>query len=57
MSRIQQRNAVIKLRSTLGLFELVPMLGKVTKPKVKLDDGSEYEGQWNNNGKKDGFGV
>ena len=57
MSRIQQRNGVKKLRSTLGLFEIVPKLGKVTKPKVKLDDGSEYEGQWNNNGKKYGLGV
>lgn len=45
------------LRSKLGFFKLEPVRGRVTKPKVKLDDGSEYDGQWDNNGKKDGFGV
>lgn len=27
------------------------------KPKQEVEDGAEYEGEWNQEGQRDGFGI
>ena len=52
---------VMKVRNELEPFKYEsytpPATKRTTKPKQKLENGIEYEGEWDDAGKKDGRGV
>ena len=52
----------MRIRSTLKPFNYNPPpledgVKRIKKPLLTLDNGAEYEGEWNESGDKDGKGV
>jgi hypothetical protein len=38
-------------------FQEIDDIGLTSRPTVKMADGSTYEGQWNAQNKRDGYGI
>lgn len=58
----EARRLVMQIRASLEPFKYDPAPSddaqvRVTQKMVTLDNGAEYEGQWDKQGRKDGRGV
>lgn len=59
---MEARKLVMQIRNSLEPFDFEPSpppdgIKRVHRDLMTLDNGAEYEGEWDENGRKDGRGI